>query len=94
MLKIGALRISGGVLIGAGAVLLAPIVIPMIAGLLRPVLKAGIKTGLIAYHKVKEVTAEAVESMEDLTAEAKSEMSGSEEKKAAKPKKETAKATA
>jgi hypothetical protein len=93
MMKIGAVRISSGMLVGAGAVMLAPVVIPIVAGLLRPVLKAGIKTGMLTYHKVKEVTAEAVESIEDLAAEAKSEMAGSEGK-ATKPKKETAKAKA
>jgi Protein of unknown function (DUF5132) len=93
-MKLGDVRISSGVLIGAGVVLLAPVVIPVIAGLLRPVLKAGIKTGLITYHKVKEVTAEAVESVEDLAAEAKAEMAASEEEKGDKPKKSAAKAKA
>jgi hypothetical protein len=66
--------VSPGVLIGAGAVLLAPVVIPVVAGIAKPVAKAVIKGGLITYHKVKESTAEALESIEDLAAEAKSEL--------------------
>ena len=82
--------LSPGVMIGAGAVLLAPVVIPVIAGIAKPVAKAVIKGGLITYHKVKESTAEALESIEDLAAEAKSELAEAvEEAPKAKAKKTT-----
>jgi len=60
--------------VGAGAVLLAPIVIPFVAGIMRPVAKTAIKGGLLAYEKAKVITTEAIESLEDLAAEAKSEI--------------------
>jgi hypothetical protein len=42
--------------IGAGAVLLAPVVLPKIASAARPALKALIKVGLIAYSQGKALT--------------------------------------
>jgi predicted DNA-binding antitoxin AbrB/MazE fold protein len=89
-MRIGGLNISSGVLLGAGAVLLAPIVIPVAAGIFKPLAKAAIKGGLITYQKVKETTAEALESMEDLAAEAKAELVEAAEAPAqSKPKKST-----
>ncbi len=63
---------------GAGIVLLTPIVVPIVAGILKPVAKSVIKGGLIAYEKSKTATAEAMEGLEDLAAEAKSELSESQ----------------
>ena len=60
--------------IGAGAVLLAPVIIPAIGGALRPLLKSTIKGGILAYEGAKVAVAEAREAMEDLTAEAKAEV--------------------
>jgi hypothetical protein len=81
--------------VGAGAVLLAPIILPFVAGILRPLAKAAIKGGLIAYEKAKVMSSEAVESLEDLAAEAKAEVSSQldaeAEAEAAKPKKAAAK---
>lgn len=83
--------------VGAGAVLLAPIILPFVAGILRPVAKAAIKGGLIAYEKAKVMSSEAVESLEDLAAEAKAEVSSQLDAEAeaaaeaAKPKKAAAK---
>lgn len=59
--------------VGAGAVLLAPIILPFVAGLLRPLAKGSIKGGIIAYEKAKLLGTEAMESLEDLAAEAKKE---------------------
>ena len=63
-----------GLLIGAGAVLLAPIVVPVAAAVMKPVVKAAIKGGLLAYEGTKVSIAEARESLEDLAAEAKAEI--------------------
>jgi hypothetical protein len=60
--------------IGAGIVLLAPIVIPMIGAVLKPMVKALIKGSLIAYEGARVSIAEAKETIEDLAAEAKSEI--------------------
>ena len=69
----GPLSLSG-VAIGAGVVLLAPLAVPVVAAIAKPVLKAAIKGGLMAYEGVKVSVAEAKESIEDLAAEAKAEI--------------------
>jgi hypothetical protein len=61
--------------IGAGAVLLAPVLLPMVAGVIRPVAKAAIKGGILAYENAKLAVAETKETFEDIAAEAKSEIS-------------------
>ena len=76
-----AAQIGGTIAVGAGIVLLAPIVMPIVAGLLKPVAKAAIKGGLIAYNTVKVTAAETLESLEDIAAEAQAELA---EKPAAK----------
>jgi hypothetical protein len=68
------LRIGTSIAIGAGAVLLAPVVIPVIGSVLRPLAKAAIKGSLLAYEGVKITLAETKETIEDLAAEAKSEI--------------------
>ncbi len=90
MKLLGASVNLGTLATGAGIVLLTPIVVPVIAGVLKPVAKSIIKGGLIAYEQAKSATAETMETLEDLAAEAKSELSdkgGS----SAKPKKVSAK---
>ncbi len=79
----GGIEIGGGVLVGAAVVLLAPMIIPIIGGILKPVAKAAIKSGILMYEKGKVVTAEAQEAIEDLAAEAKAELSQSGEGEAA-----------
>jgi len=66
----------GNVAIGVGIVILAPIVLPMIGSILKPVIKAAIKGSMMAYEGVRVAVAEAKESLEDLTAEARSEIDG------------------
>lgn len=63
-----------GLAIGAGAVLLAPVVIPAVGSALKPLLKAGIKGGILAYEGAKLSIAETREAIEDITAEAKAEI--------------------
>jgi hypothetical protein len=62
-----------GIAIGVG-LLVAPVVIPMVAAAARPVAKAAIKGGLMVYEKGREMLAETLEVVEDLAAEAKSEV--------------------
>ena len=88
-MRFAGLNISSGVLLGAGAVLAAPIVIPVFLGILKPMAKAAIKGGLITYQKTKETVAEAMESMEDLAAEAKAELAESTEESAQEKAKKT-----
>ena len=63
-----------GVTIGAAAVLLAPFILPVIAGILKPVAKGVIKGGLLAYEGTLVAMAETKEALEDITAEAKAEI--------------------
>jgi len=67
-----------GLAIGIGAAVLAPAVLPIIAGVAKPVAKAAIKGGLILFEKGKETFAEIGEVVEDLVAEVKAEISEAE----------------
>ena len=62
-----------GLAIGIGAAVLAPAVLPVLAGVAKPLAKAAMKSGLILYNKSKEIVAEVGEVTEDLWAEAKAE---------------------
>lgn len=84
-MKLFGVKLGTGFWVGAGVVVLAPVVLPVATSLLRSLTKATIKGTLIAYQKAKVVTAETMESLEDLAAEAKSEIG--EEPKAETPKK-------
>ena len=63
-----------GLAIGIGAAILAPTVIPALANVAKPLIKAAIKTGIIMYEKGKETAAELSEVFDDIVAEAKSEV--------------------
>jgi hypothetical protein len=62
-----------GVAIGVG-LLVAPVIVPMVASAARPLVKQVIKGGYMAFEKGSEMFAEAIEVVEDLAAEAKSEV--------------------
>ncbi|MCL5124946.1 MAG: DUF5132 domain-containing protein [Deltaproteobacteria bacterium] len=62
-----------GIAIGAG-LLVAPVVIPAVAGAVRPLLKAVIKGGYMLFEKGREMVAEVTELTEDLFEEAKAEV--------------------
>ena len=67
--------------IGIGALILTPVVLP----LLKPVAKATVKTGVILYQKTKGTLAEAGEVMGDIIAEAKAEVIAEQAEKNALP---------
>lgn len=72
-----ALKLKGApgmALFALGAIVLAPVVMPILGSVLKPVVKNGIKGGLRLYQKSKELAAEAMESLEDIAAEAKAEL--------------------
>lgn len=83
------LRFGGAVAIGAAAVLLAPIILPVVAGVLKPVAKGVIKGGILAFEGAKVALAETKETIEDLTAEAQAEIAAGR-KAPAKAKKQAA----
>ena len=62
-----------GIAVGAG-LLVAPVVIPAVAGAVRPLLKAFIKGGYMLFEKGREMVAEVTELTEDLFEEAKAEV--------------------
>lgn len=61
-----------GMLIGAGA-WLAPKILPVMGGMLRPVVKGIVKAGYAATVTVRQAVAEASEQVEDIVAEARNE---------------------
>ncbi len=65
-----------GLAIGVG-ILAAPVVIPVVAAALRPLIKAGVKGVYVAYEKGRESCAHAKEMAEDLVEEVKSEVHAS-----------------
>lgn len=70
-------NILAGLAIGVGVVVLAPVVVPLVAGIGKPLAKAAIKTGITLYDKALEATAEMGEVFEDLVAEARAELQAS-----------------
>ncbi len=69
------IKFGGAVAIGAAAVLLAPVVLPVIASVLKPIAKGLIKGGILAYEGAVVALAETKETIEDIAAEAKAEIS-------------------
>jgi hypothetical protein len=67
-------NILAGLAIGVGVVVLAPVVVPLVAGIGKPLAKAAIKTGITLYDRALEATAEMGEVFEDLVAEARAEL--------------------
>ncbi|SEO44323.1 DUF5132 domain-containing protein [Nitrosovibrio sp. Nv6] len=63
-----------GLVAGVGASLLAPVLRPFLANVSRSLTKATIKGSIHFYEKGRESFAELGETMDDLVAEAKSEM--------------------
>lgn len=64
---------GGGMLIGVGAAIAAPVILPAAAAVVRPLAKGLIWGYLAAAEKLKEAVAETREQMNDLVAEAKAE---------------------
>ena len=62
--------IIAGLAIGVGAVVLAPLVVPV----LRPLAKSAIKAGMMAYDEASVALAELGETAGDIFAEVRSEM--------------------
>jgi hypothetical protein len=68
-----------GLIAGIGAVILAPVVIPIVAGIGKPIAKSLIKNGIVAYEKSKGAFAELGETWEDIVAEARAEIAEAQE---------------
>jgi hypothetical protein len=70
---------TSGIIAGIGAIVLAPIVIPVVAKASKPIAKALIKGGILAYDKSKTLIAETGEILEDLVAEVQAELASEQE---------------
>ncbi len=68
------LKIGTPILVGLGALLLAPLVLPAAGKIAKPLIKATVKSGLLMAQKGRELISEAMESLEDITAEVKAEL--------------------
>jgi len=68
-------RVGTGAVIGIGALILAPVLVPAIAAAARPLIKAGLKGSIMLYERSKEMIAETQELFEDMVAEVKAELS-------------------
>jgi len=64
---------TGGALIGIGAAVVAPSIIPAAGSILRPVAKALVRGSLAVTESLRGVVAEASEHVTDLVAEVRSE---------------------
>ncbi len=84
------MKLGTGLAVGAAAVLLAPVVLPVIGGVFKSLTKAGIKGGLIMYERGKLAVAEARETFDDLAAEARAEMDEEQHQVEAPKKKKAA----
>jgi hypothetical protein len=74
----------GTMVLGAAALLLGPMLVAVAGGLAKSIVKTGIKTGMLMYDKGKEIATDAKETMEGITAEAKSEMAAAQQAKSTK----------
>jgi hypothetical protein len=72
-----------GLAIGLAVAALAPVVLPLLAGVARPLARAALKSGIIAYEKGREMVAEVAEVIDDLVAEARAELAEGEGARAA-----------
>lgn len=77
----------GTIVLGAAALVLGPMLLTAAGGVLRSLVKTGIKGGLIVYEKGKVMAEETRESLQELTEEAKSEIEAQGEKKVTSLKK-------
>lgn len=67
-------RFLGGGAVGAGAVLVFPYIKPIAGAIARPLVKAAIRSGVLAFERGREGLAHATESLEDILAEVRSEL--------------------
>lgn len=68
-----------GIIAGIGAVLLAPVLLPVVTGIGKPIAKSLIKGGILAFEKSKGAFAELGETWEDIVAEARAEIAEDKE---------------
>jgi hypothetical protein len=68
---------TGNIVLGAAALLVAPLVLPAVLAGVRPLAKLGIQGGVWVYETTTAMVAEIGEQMSDLVAEARAELTTS-----------------
>jgi hypothetical protein len=66
-------EIGTGVLVAVG-LLVAPVVLPIVAGVARPIAKGMFKGALVVYQTGRDLISDTLEGAQDLLEEAKSEV--------------------
>lgn len=66
-----------------GASLLAPVIVPVLASVSKPLEKSAIKSGIILFEKRREAAAELTDVFEDLVAKAQAEFAAASRASAA-----------
>jgi hypothetical protein len=64
-------------LVGLGVVVAAPLVLPLVGAVVRPVAKVAVKGGLFVVDSLQELVAEGSEQLSDMVAEARAEYTAS-----------------
>lgn len=64
----------GTMAVGAGIILVAPVAIPLVGNLIRPVAKALIKGGIVAYREAEKSFEQMGKSMRGIVKEARTEI--------------------
>jgi Protein of unknown function (DUF5132) len=59
---------------GIAAIVLLPVIVPVVGKIGKPIAKAAVKGGIVLYEKGKGVVTEVGETLEDMIAEAKAEL--------------------
>lgn len=64
---------------GIAAIVLLPVIVPVVGKVAKPIAKAAVKGGIVLYEKGKGVVTEVGETLEDIIAEAKAELADDRE---------------
>lgn len=72
-------NVGTGLLIGVGVLILAPVVLPVVAAILKITTKTVIKTGETLYEIGSDTVGGVVKIVEDIVSETKSELAGEQE---------------
>ena len=67
-------NIVTGLAIGVGVLILAPLVLPVVVGIVKPLAKAAIRGGAALYKTGRDAVTEVGEAVSDGVAEAKAEL--------------------
>ena len=67
-------NIVTGLAIGIGGLILAPVVVPLVVGIVKPIAKVAVRGGVALYKSGRDAVVETGEAVSDIVAEAKAEL--------------------